>query len=231
MEVLEAYFGRFKGSTLSWETILAMVSGMFSHDTGLVDHTAKVDMVGFYGNDGVCLFKYFVDGEDPQRNFVWSILALNFLCFLFISISYILIAAISSKSSKSLSQSEAAKRNTKMNRKITIIIATDFLCWVPFIIICILHSSEVLNGAEWYSLFSMIILPINSVINPLLYDNAVTDVITAPIKYIATKVINSASYQRFIASFNNITRDETGIQEMQGDVNRPTSAIVAETHL
>ena len=63
------------------------------------------------------------------------------------------------------------KRNQRLNTKISIIIATDFLCWVPFIIICILHSTRVINATEWYAVFSIIILPINSVINPLLYDN------------------------------------------------------------
>ena len=68
-------------------------------------------------------------------------------------------------------------RNRKMQRKISIIVATDFLCWVPFVVICCLHSLSILDATPWYSLFSIVILPINSVINPLLYDSTLSQYI------------------------------------------------------
>jgi hypothetical protein len=37
-----------------------------------------------------------------------------------------------------------------------------------------LHYLEVVDATPWYSVFSMIILPINSVINPLLYNDFIT---------------------------------------------------------
>ena len=49
------------------------------------------DTIHFYGNDGVCIFKYLVRTNDPQWVFSSSVLLMNCLCFLFISISYILI--------------------------------------------------------------------------------------------------------------------------------------------
>ena len=54
-----------------------------------------------------------------------------------------------------------------------VIILTDFLTWVPFTIVCLLHYAEVLDAQPFYSLFSTILLPINSVINPLLYDDTI----------------------------------------------------------
>ena len=175
---IEAYHGRMKDASLSWNMTIKMVQDMFSHNPEYEDHTQVVNKVGFYGNDGVCLFKYFVKDSDPQRNFVWSILAINFVCFFFISISYLLIGITSYKSSKGLSNSQKnqqiSQRNRKMNQKIAIIICTDFLCWMPFIVICILHSIEALDATPWYGFFSMIILPINSVINPFLYDDSLT---------------------------------------------------------
>ncbi|KAL5259404.1 hypothetical protein ACHWQZ_G009747 [Mnemiopsis leidyi] len=173
--VLEAYYGKMKKASLSWKMINELVSRMFSHDR-LKNMTKLAKRVGFYGNDGVCLFKYFVKQDDPQRIFTWSILVLNFICFTFILSSYCLIGVMASRSSKSLqfaaNQRDILQRNRRMNRKIFIIIATDFLCWVPFIIICILHSLQLLDATPWYSLVSMIILPINSAINPFLYDDS-----------------------------------------------------------
>ena len=188
LAILEGYYGRMKNSTVSWKIISTMVSEMFSHDPGSEDLTGSKLTVDFYGNDGVCLFKYFVNGDDPQKFFVWSIVILNLSCFILISISYLIIGFLTKKSSKSLTHSHGNKqilqRNKKMNRRITIIIGTDFLCWIPFIITCLLHSLNILNATPWYGVFSMIVLPINSVINPLLYD----DIIMSHVENFARRV-------------------------------------------
>ena len=185
-----------------------MVRGMFSHDPGYPDRTDSVTKLDFYGNDGVCLFKYFVNKDDPQKKFVCAILVLNFACFVFISISYILIGVVSSNSSKRLAssknRSQINKRNRKMNRRIAIIITTDFCCWVPFIVVCALHFLEILDATRWYSLFSMIILPINSVINPLLYDDIVMSILGAPFRSISSQISNTTIYQSFITHVSTV---------------------------
>ena len=191
LAVLEAYYGRMKTSTLSWKMIHKMVGDMYSKEKGYEDHTSEKRKVDFYGSDGVCLFKFFVQTDDPQKIFVWSILAVNFVCFIFISVSYLLIGIVSQRSSKSLAQSpgneQVAKRNKKMNQRIAMIITTDFVCWIPFILICVLHSFEIVDATPWYSLFSMVILPINSVINPILYDELLTLMMRKPYSWVKSK--------------------------------------------
>jgi hypothetical protein len=179
-KVFREYFGRMTYRSLSWDLTRAMVSEMFSHDDQLLhalkDFTKTHKRVEFYGNDGVCLFKYFIRNADPQRSFVFGILVLNFTCFVAISVCYIIISVLSMKSSNMVTSGDdeqTRKRNSRMNQKISMIILTDFLCWVPFIVICSLHYLEALNANKWYSLFSMVILPINSVINPFLYEDVI----------------------------------------------------------
>ena len=227
--VIQAYYGRTRNATLKWDTLIRMVKDMFSHDLDYEDLTEKVDKVDFYGNDGVCLFKYFVQNDDPQKMFVWSILSLNFICFVFISISYLVIGILSRRSSKGLASSQnkqqITERNNKMNRRIAIIITTDFLCWVPFIAVCVLHSLEVLDATPWYSLFSMVILPINSVINPLLYDDVVTNAIRGPVRFLLSRISNSTFLQKSTrkwlssAPTEEITLDRFGSQVRSEDVN------------
>ena len=197
LQVLKAYYGRAKGdkSSISWKTTLELIDGMFSkvYSDGL--SRRKVD---FYGNDGVCLFKYFVTDQDPQRIFTWTILAVNFICFLFISISYVLMTILSVSSSRSIVNEQISKRNRRMQRKISIIIATDFCCWIPFVVICCLHSLSVMDATPWYSLFSIVILPINSVINPLLYDSTLSQYISHPLigaRSILKNIFSSLSVQ------------------------------------
>jgi hypothetical protein len=233
LRVLEAYCGRMKDTTLSWKMTLNMVSNMFSHDEGYEDHTKATTKQDFYGNDGVCLFKYFVNRDDPQKEFVWVILAVNFLCFSFISISYILIGVVSRESSRNLAtshnKSQINQRNQKMNRRIAIIIITDFCCWIPFIVICALHFLEVLDATSWYSIFSMTVLPINSVINPLLYDDKITQILEAPFRSIYTSLKNSSTYQSFISHFGN-TQSEI-IEMRQIKVQENESGSVASGNL
>ena len=200
---------------MRWKTIIEMVSKMFSHDRYSINREESVttSKVHFYGNDGVCLFKYFVTKDDPQKYFVWTIVTVNFICFVFITVSYVLIGLLSGKSSKCLTNShgnnQLAQRNQKINRKIAIIIATDFCCWVPFIVICFLHFLEVVDATPWYSMLSMIILPINSAINPLLYDDIVTANINALFDFISVRIYNLVVNQRLITYFSFTTQIET----------------------
>ena len=55
--------------------------------------------------------------------------------------------------------------------KILAIIVTDFFCWIPLGVVAFLHLAEEINATSWYPFFSILILPINSVINPFLYES------------------------------------------------------------
>ena len=172
---LEFYYGkiRLEVSNLSWNSLTSLINGMFTSSYKGISQR----FLGFYGNDPVCLFKFFVSSDEPQTTFSWSILTANFICFAVISICYLIVFIITSTSSSSLSEGATGdhvrSRNQRLQRKVSIIILTDFLCWVPFIIICLLHTTEIVDASPWYALMSILILPINSVINPLLYDDTI----------------------------------------------------------
>ena len=225
LEVIQAYYGRTKDRTLEWKMLIQMIEKMFSKDLDYKVLTEKVEKVDFFGNDGVCFFKYFVQKDDPQRLFVWSIIAVNFTCFAFISVSYLMIGILSRRSSQSLAGSQnndqIQKRNNRMNQRIAIIIATDFLCWVPFILICVLHSLEVIDATPWYGIFSMVILPINSVINPLLYDDVVTKVVNAAFKASLSRVSNSDVIRKVRDSFG-LASSETSVEAPDQSLKKPS---------
>ena len=181
-KMISAYYSRIKYTHLTWAQSNALVDGMFSNYYGGIARSN----VNFYGNDGVCLFKYFVLQDDPQKLYVWIILMINFTSFLIISCSYLYINCATIRSSRTLTVRKIDKgvtrRNRKLQRKVSIIILTDFLCWVPFITVCGFHSLGIMDASPWYALFSIVILPINSVINPLLYDNTITDSVRSTLR-------------------------------------------------
>ena len=158
-------------------------------------------LVHFYGNDGVCLFKYFVrrDNEYTQENIldkdktpdaddildvgdeiiktrnvtVWTMLVVNLICFVVVTVCYIAITCKTRKSTQEsgqLDNPDRLRENKAMQNRIILIIVTDFLCWVPFIMISGMHNLKYIDASTWYTPFAMTVLPINSVINPLLYD-------------------------------------------------------------
>ena len=85
-----------------------------------------------------------------------------------VALSYLSVHLLSQKSAAKVGVS---RRFGALQRKISLIIASDFLCWTPFILICILHYTGKINATPAYSFCSIVILPMNSIINPILYDN------------------------------------------------------------
>ena len=175
-------------SQMSWTEIGERVDAMFSQDNGLL--TRKP--VHFYGNDGNCLFKYFVRTDDARRSrnategatdfqgdpVVWTMLAVNFVCFVVITCCYIVITIKTKKSSQSSGQNSNPERKREeraIQNKIKLIIATDFICWIPFIVMSALHNLNYIDVSSSYSSFAMTVLPLNSVINPLVYDKVLVE--------------------------------------------------------
>jgi len=60
-----------------------------------------------------------------------------------------------------------------LQKKIIRLVVTDFACWVPICVMAFIHFSgaAVLDGV-YYVVTAVILLPINSVLNPLLYSDS-----------------------------------------------------------
>ena len=196
-DVLHEYYGRMKEKTLKWELINTMVNDMFSRDYNQI--AGMEHRVDFYGNEGVCLFKYFVTSKDPQKMFTGAILILNIICFGVISVSYILINRFTAKTTSNLQgmtpnmMKVLIRRNKKTQRKVSTIILTDFLCWIPFVVVSGLHYGEVIDATSLYGLTSIVLLPINSVINPLIYKRMFVKRIKRMVKYCQKKARGTPS--------------------------------------
>eukprot|EP00116_Pleurobrachia_bachei_P000838 sb/3461100/ len=216
--ILEKYFQHsMKGASdfFTWarirQTFTEDVFLSFSYG-GQSSASVTGQKLHFYGNAGVCLFKFFVSKGDPQEKFIWGVLIANFVCFFIITISYIFINFVSASSGSGISNAATSKmvqkRNAKLQRKVSMIILTDFLCWMPLIFICIFHYTEVIDATSWYPFFSTFILPINSVINPLLYDSTVTEVFSKGIFAVEKRLcFGRLRRQRAISRTTMVTKD------------------------
>ena len=114
-----------------------------------------------------------------------------------------------------------------MQRKISAIITTDFFCWIPFVIVSFFHTLEVIDATPWYALFSIIILPINSLINPLLYDNKITSFITRSIRRCRTFVMDTiTSPDPTLTAVINNPCCSNGILELRGITPKKNTVFV-----
>ena len=233
---------------MKWSLIHEKVKEMFTNDY----KTLSWKTIHFYGNDGVCLFKFFVRSDDARRSrqtldikkgvldyvdfqgnlMLWIMLVINFTCFMVMTVSYVLITIQTWKSSSESGQNknvDAVRQNKKVQLRITLIIATDFFCWVPFIIVCVLHNLQLIDATKWYTYFAMIVLPINSVINPLIYDNTVTGLFGTFFKR-AGSLLNSTVITSFRRASLTVTSQQQGESIGLGAIQHPALSNQVKVH-
>ena len=126
---------------------------------------------GYYSVSGVCLPKFYRTADDVSHFNIMSaaIICFNFFALIFIAASY---ASIYLKSTSSV-PTQASGRARKMQRKITILIFVDVACWLPICIMSFLSMGSIVIPSILYAVSAIILLPINSSLNPVIY----TDVI------------------------------------------------------
>lgn len=127
--------------------------------------------VGFYGKSAVCLPLHLSSERQAGWEYAVGIfIGLNFASFIYILAAYIVMFFTVKRVSKQV-RSTNMNRESQMAKRMVFIILTDFLCWMPVIIIGILSLFGQFHDPEkqayvWIAVF---VLPVNSSINPILY--------------------------------------------------------------
>ncbi|XP_039271686.2 uncharacterized protein LOC120346100 [Styela clava] len=128
---------------------------------------------GYYSTHGVCLPTLFPDRHlDTAWPYSLFIIIINFIAFFFILIGYIKIYRKAIEKNFAVSDETMAERAGRMQRKVTRIVVTDFLCWMPICLMGFLQVFGVPISKDAYVPVSLIIIPINSALNPFLYSDA-----------------------------------------------------------
>uniref|UniRef100_A0A1L8DJQ2 Putative glycoprotein hormone receptor n=1 Tax=Nyssomyia neivai TaxID=330878 RepID=A0A1L8DJQ2_9DIPT len=147
-----------------------------------------VDYFGqnFYGSNGVCLSLHIHIPYD--KGWEWSaaiFIAVNTISLVFIGTSYVkMLRAI--RSSGSAMRSSLSGRENVVARRFAIIVATDCACWLPVIVVKIAALAGVQISPSLYAWLAVLVLPVNSALNPVLYT-----LTTAAFKQQLTKFVYS----------------------------------------
>ncbi|XP_042880098.1 relaxin receptor 1-like [Penaeus japonicus] len=123
----------------------------------------------FYGSNGMCLPLHI---HDPYAK-AWEhsaviFIGLNLIAFMFIAYAYIRMIIAIQESRMSL-RSTQEKQDRILVKRFAFIVGTDFLCWMPVIVIKVVALSGVGIDRTLYAWLAVFVLPVNSALNPILY--------------------------------------------------------------
>ena len=123
---------------------------------------------GFYSSSSVCLPDFYSKSL-LARNYSFVLMSFNLLLIILISVGYLLIF-FEIRSSKVNNRSRNKSKNErKFMIRVFLIVATDIVCWLPIIAFTYASYSGWMIPDIVHPLSSIVLLPINSVINPFLY--------------------------------------------------------------
>ena len=144
-----------------FQSVERFVAGRFPND-------ASVKLFGYYGETSVCMPRFYVAYGESSWEFTLAVITLNFLCFVFVAVSYLIIHKHSIAFSANLKTNRSNNQAATVQKRIARIIVTDFCCWIP---ICVM--AYVRLGVEFsdiaYQISAALLLPINSAMNPILF--------------------------------------------------------------
>ena len=160
------------------------------------------NVFGYYGETSVCLPKLFVVWGEHSWEFTFALISINFVCFMFIAISYVIIYKWSTNRFARILNKHQAKRDLTMQRRIVRITTTDFLCWIPICVMVFLSLIGVYIANIAYIVCACVLLPINSAFNPFLYSS------------LPDKMLRFfTGTQRFVSNGLSHSKQETNLSE------------------
>ncbi|CAN7994956.1 unnamed protein product [Ixodes hexagonus] len=123
----------------------------------------------FYGSNGVCLPLHIHDpGSRGWEYSAFVFCTVNSIAFSFITYAYVTMfftithSKIGLRSTQQLQDRAIAKR-------FSFIVGTDFLCWMPIVVIKIVAIAGTKIDETLYAWVAVFLLPVNSALNPVLY--------------------------------------------------------------
>ena len=154
---------------------------------------------GYYGQTSVCMPRFYVYRGENAWEYSLAIITINCLSFIFIAIGYVCIF-IKSRNKLEIVKNQTEKTDSRLQRRISRIIITDFLCWIPICIIAFVKLSGIYVDDVAYIVTAGLLLPINSAFNPFLYSSLPDKLIR-----IFKKQKSSRENQQEVVDLNTLT--------------------------
>ncbi|XP_078485036.1 uncharacterized protein LOC113474128 [Ciona intestinalis] len=135
---------------------------------------------GYFSDTSVCMPRIFAKVYEYTWEYSLFLISLNFTMFMYILVSYIFIYKKGTKM-KSKSTDNARSMQSRISR----LILTDFICWVPICVMAYISLAGVNLNKIVYAVSAGILLPVNSALNPIIYSKFVEDNIKKAFQFVA----------------------------------------------
>ncbi|XP_026690896.2 uncharacterized protein LOC108949594 [Ciona intestinalis] len=126
---------------------------------------------GYFGETSVCMPKLFSHVGSEAWEYSTALISINFFLFIYMVACYLFMYKRSTK------MKFDAQRSNKLQKTISLLILTNFCCWIPICIMAFVSLSGVQLDRIVYVISAGVLLPINSVINPIIYSDIVMIVV------------------------------------------------------
>jgi len=129
----------------------------------------------FFADSSLCLPTIYTNLNENSWRYTLFLMLLNFICFVTMLVLYV---ALFRAASWNRFQREGNSRTTSNNRRrlgrrVFLIVATDFLCWVPVCTTAFIYLAQgnkvLVDETFWYPFAAVVLMPINSAMNPVIY--------------------------------------------------------------
>ena len=175
-----------------WDSIKSFLK------TSYPEYSPKAEF-GYYGQTSVCMPRFYVYRGESAWEYSFVIITLNFLCFFFIAVSYVCIFIKSKNNTIETETNQREKEQSRIQRRISRIIITNFLCWIPICVMAFVKLSGFYVDDVAYIVSAGLLLPINSAFNPFLYSSLLDK-----LKEIFKKLRNNREIQEESIELGNI---------------------------
>ena len=137
--------------------------------------------IGYYGNTGLCVHNIFKDHGDNPIYRIYKIFYCTILLVLLVivSLAYIKIVLKQRSSAQATNSHADGTISAALTLKVALMIGSQLACWIPLIItvwyfqyLSLSHASPMVFEA-----FALVVMPINSFLNPVFYSELYKKVI------------------------------------------------------
>lgn len=123
----------------------------------------------FYGGNGVCLPLHIHDPDSRGWEYsAFLFCVVNTIAFTFIAYAYVTMFFTITHSNVGL-RSTQQLQDRAIAKRFAFIVGTDFLCWMPIVVIKIVALAGTRIDETLYAWVAVFLLPVNSALNPVLY--------------------------------------------------------------
>ncbi|KAK7107085.1 hypothetical protein V1264_015062 [Littorina saxatilis] len=125
----------------------------------------------FYSQTGICIPLPITRNDFMGRSYSFGVMiVLNFVLFVLMAVGQVFIYTSIQSSRMSLGPDSSRKeQDVNIARRLITIAVTDFLCWFPIGLLGLLASRGVAVPGEVNVAMAILVLPLNSALNPFLY--------------------------------------------------------------